>query len=140
MNLGLKQDGVKLYEKVESKRYLLSEEERKVQYEKIKALSDMSLNEEKAHFLSENAMEPLVVESIRIHETWAVLAEELIKWGEFSRAKNLAQEASLHARILKDADCYARALVALSTIAYVEGNSASALKISMMSHTCVRDM
>ena len=40
MNLGLKDEGTKLYEKIEAKRYALSEEERKVQYEKIKALSD----------------------------------------------------------------------------------------------------
>lgn len=40
MNLGLKQDGVKLYERVESKKYVLQEEEKKVQFEKIKALSD----------------------------------------------------------------------------------------------------
>jgi len=100
----------------------------------------MSHNEEKVHFHSENAMEPLVVESVRIHEAWAILAEELIKWGEFQRAKDLATEASLHARILKDADCYARSLIALSTIAYVEGNSAASFKIAMMSHGCVRDM
>jgi hypothetical protein len=43
----------------------------------------MSLKEEKAHFLAENAMEPLVIENVRIHEAWALLAEELIKWGEF---------------------------------------------------------
>jgi len=30
MNLGLKADGVKIYEKVESKRYLLQDEEKKV--------------------------------------------------------------------------------------------------------------
>jgi len=85
-------------------------------------------------------MEPLVVESVRIHEAWCVLAEELIKWGEFSRAKDLATEASLHARILKDADCYAKTLLSLSNIAFVEGSSAQALKIAMMSHAAVRDM
>jgi len=85
-------------------------------------------------------MEPLVVESVRIHEAWCVLAEELIKWGDFSRAKDLATEASLHARILKDADCYAKTLLSLSNIAFVEGSSAQALKIAMMSHAAVRDM
>lgn len=141
MNLGLKQEGQKLYEKIETKRYLLSEEERKVQYEKIKALSDMShKSEEKTHFGVEDAMEPLVVETVRIHEAWACLGEELVKWGEFARAKDLAQEASLHARILKDADSYAKTLLSLSTIAYVEGSSAQALKIAMMSHAAVRDM
>lgn len=83
MNLGLKTEGVKLQDRIELKKYCLNEEERKVQYEKIKALSDMSHNEEKTHFLREDAMEPLVIESIRIHEAWSVLAEELIKWGEF---------------------------------------------------------
>lgn len=124
MNLGLKAEGVKLYEQIESHKYLLSEDERKVQFEKIKALSDMSLKEEKAHFLSEDVMEPLVIESVRIHEAWSCLAEELIKWGEFQRAKDLATESSLHSRILKDADCYAKSLLSLSTISFVEGNSA----------------
>jgi hypothetical protein len=46
MNLGLKNEGMKLYEKIEAKRYILTDEERKVQYEKIKALNDST--EEKA--------------------------------------------------------------------------------------------
>lgn len=100
----------------------------------------MSLNEEKAHFLPENSMEPLVIENVRIHEAWALLAEELIKWGDFQRAKDLATEASIHSRILKDADCYAKSLISLSTISFIEGNSAKSLKQSMMSHACVRDM
>jgi hypothetical protein len=85
-------------------------------------------------------MEPLEIKSLRIHEAWAVLAEELIKWGEFQRAKDLATESSLHARILKDPDCYAKTLISLSQIAFTEGSSAQSLKIAMMSHACVRDM
>jgi hypothetical protein len=85
-------------------------------------------------------MEPHVIETVRIHEAWSDLADELIKWGEFARAKDLATEASLHSRILKDADSYAKSLLSLSTIAFVEGNSAQALKIAMMSHQSVRDM
>jgi hypothetical protein len=77
---------------------------------------------------------------VRIHEAWATLSEELIKWGEFQRAKELATESALHSRILKDADCYGRSLLSLSSVAFVEGNSAAALKQSMMSHACVRDM
>ena len=78
-------------------------------------------------------MEPLVIESVKIHEAWLLLGEELVKWGEFSRAKELATEASLHSRILKDPDSYSRSLLTLSTIAFVEGASASSLKIAMMS-------
>jgi hypothetical protein len=48
MNLGLKADGCKIHDKVDSVKYILTEEERKVQFEKIKALSDQSINEEKA--------------------------------------------------------------------------------------------
>lgn len=140
MNLGLKTEGTQLYEKIESNRYVLTEEERKVQFEKIKALSDSSLKEDKAHFPVAEASEPLVIETVRIHESWADLGEELVKWGEFARAKDLAQEASLHSRILKDADCYAKSLLTLSTVAFVEGHSAQSLKIAMMSHSCVRDM
>ena len=100
----------------------------------------MSITEGKAIFLSEVASEPLVIETVRIHEAWATLAEELLKWGEFKRSKDLATESALHSRILKDADCYSRSLLTLSSIAFVEGNSAQALKDSMMSHACVRDM
>jgi len=28
-------------------------------------------------------MEPLVIETVRIHEGWCTLAEELVKWGDF---------------------------------------------------------
>jgi len=124
MNLGLKANGLKLLEKVESKKYILTEDERRVQFEKIKALSDMSIKEEKAHFLAENLMDPLVIETVRIHESWIALSEELVKWGEYTRAKDMATEASLHSRILQDADNYARSLLTLSTIAFVEGGSA----------------
>lgn len=47
-------------------------------------------------------MEPKVLESIRIHEVWIQYAEELLKWGEFIKAKEFIMEANLHARILKD--------------------------------------
>jgi hypothetical protein len=40
MNLGLKDEGVALQAKAESNKYELSEEERKVNFEKIKALKD----------------------------------------------------------------------------------------------------
>lgn len=55
MNIGLREEGTKLYEKIESRRYTLTEEERKVQYEKIKALSDQAHDsEEKTHFHTES--------------------------------------------------------------------------------------
>ena len=38
-------------------------------------------------------MEPAVIENISIHEAWLAYAEELSKWGEFVRAKELAKEA-----------------------------------------------
>jgi len=40
LNMGMKVEGNKLYEKLDSKRYLLSDEEKKVQFEKIKQLKD----------------------------------------------------------------------------------------------------
>lgn len=52
------------------------------------------------------------------------MAEELLKWGEFARAKNLAMEAGLHAGILKDADSYTKAMLVLASVAFVEGSSA----------------
>ena len=88
----------------------------------------------KVHFLTEKDSEPLVVESVRIHESWVGLAEELLKWGEFARAKNFATEAALHSSIFKDADSYTRAMLILASVAFVEGASASALKLCMASH------
>ena len=52
-------------------------------------------------------LEPVVLESIRIHEVWLQYAQELLKWGEYIRAKDFIIEANLHARILKDQDSYA---------------------------------
>jgi len=53
-------------------------------------------------FEKDSAETPHVVENIRIHESWLAYAEELVRWGEFVKAKTLLKEANLHARILKD--------------------------------------
>jgi hypothetical protein len=60
------------------------------------------LKDEHVPFEEDSEFLPHVVESIRIHESWLAYAEELLRWGEFVRAKVLLKEASLHARILKD--------------------------------------
>jgi len=61
-----------------------------------------------------------------------MLAEELLKWGDFARAKELLIEVNLHSRILKDQDNYAKSLHHLSQIAFLEGESASALRLAML--------
>jgi len=104
MNLGLKEEGLALFAKSGTDKYELNEEERKFHFEKIKALKDENDNmkDEVVPFDPDHEMEPLVVESIRVHESWLDYAEELLKWGEFVRAKTLLTEANTHARILKD--------------------------------------
>lgn len=91
---------------IDKNAYSLTDEERRTQFEKIKELKDekdnLSADISNLPFQKELRMEPCVVESIRIHESWISLAEELLKWGEFLRANKLAKEANLHARILKD--------------------------------------
>lgn len=115
MNLGLKSDANKLIALVEQRKIILTEEEKKVQYERIKALKDDQDNliDEKIYFLKELASDPSVIESVRIHEAWLLYSEELLKWGDFQKAKDLAKEVSLHARILKDQDSYTRSLLVL---------------------------
>lgn len=49
-------------------------------------------------------------------------------------AKDLLNEVSKHSRILKDQVGFARSLLGLSTVAYLEGESGNALKLDMMSH------
>lgn len=51
-------------------------------------------------FSIEASDEPLVIEILRTHEVWLAYGEELLKWGEFTRTKELAKEVALHARIL----------------------------------------
>jgi hypothetical protein len=72
--------------------------------------------------------------------SWIILAEELIKWGHYSRSKQLLKEAGLHSRILKDQRSYAKSLMMLSTIAYLEGESGSALKLDMICHQYAKDV
>lgn len=55
---------------------------------------------------------------------WILYADELMKWGEFVKAKEYILESYLHSRILKDQDNYAWSLMMLSTIAFLEGESA----------------
>jgi hypothetical protein len=50
----------------------------------------------------EDDQEPLVLESIKIHEVWILYADELLKWGEYIKAKDFIIETNLHSRILKD--------------------------------------
>ena len=75
-----------------------------------------------------------MLENIRIHEVWIQYAEELIKWGEYIKAKDFILESNLHSRILKDQDNYSKSFLLLSTIAFLEGESASALRCDMLSH------
>jgi hypothetical protein len=85
---------------------LLTEDDKRINFEKIKALrdpkDDASSNISNLPFEEESAEEPKVIENIRIHESWLELAVELLRWGEFTRAKSLVQESNLHSRILKD--------------------------------------
>jgi hypothetical protein len=73
-----------------------------------------------------------VLEHIRIHEAWLFYSEELLKWGEFNKCKDLVKESALHARILKDQDSYCRALLVLMTLSYIEGDSAGSLRTAMI--------
>jgi len=113
-NLGMKDLGQKLVETIDKSPYSLTEEERRVQFEKIKELKDekdsLSSDVSNLPFEKELKSDPFIVESIKIHESWLALAEELLRWGEFLRAKTLAKEANLHARILKDQDLFAKSL------------------------------
>ena len=104
-NLGLKPEGTALQTKAEENAFELTEDERRVNFEKIKALKNPNddLREgTTVPFTVEAADEPQVIEILRTHETWLGYAEELIKWGEFTRTKELAKEVALHARILQD--------------------------------------
>lgn len=56
------------------------------------------------HF--EEEFEPVILESLRIHEIWILYAEELMKWGEFVRAKEFVLEVNIHSRILKDQELF----------------------------------
>ena len=133
-NLGLKEAGLQLQTQAEESHYELTESERRVNFEKIKALKnpkdDLKEGTE-IPFGPEHALEPHVIEMVRVHETWLAYAEELIKWGEFTRVKELAKEVSLHARILQDQDAFSRSLLVLAQLAYVEGESAQALRLHM---------
>lgn len=97
-----------------------------MQQEKIKSLRDPSdnLKDKYVSFHFEEDLDPLVLESLKIHEVWILYADELLKWGDFISAKDFILETYLHARILKDQDNYAWALMMLSTIAFLEGESA----------------
>jgi len=138
LNLGLKEEGeqMKLLWDQNPNRYILTDEEKKQNLEKIKALQDENDNliDKFVPFTIESEAEPLVLESLSVHEVWLNYAEELLKWGEFIEAKPLIVEVNLHARILKDQDNYSRSLMLLSTIAYLEGESASALRCDMLCH------
>lgn len=135
MNLGLKSAADMLIEGKEHS-YILNDEEKKLNFEKIKALKDPADDDAKKlipfHVVDEGA--PTVLEQIRIHESWLQLADEHIKWGNYVLAKDLLNEVTRHARILKDQPSFARSLLARSTVAYLEGESGSALKLDMMSH------
>ena len=101
-NLGLKT--LADAKKAEIEINYLSPEEKKTELEKIKALKDPSdnLSDRNVNFSVEEALEPNVLESTRKHQGWLTLANELMRWGEFVRAKELYLETNLHSRILKD--------------------------------------
>ena len=142
-NLGLKGPGEQLQAKAEESPFELTEDERRVNFEKIKALKnpDDDLREgTRIPFAIEEATEPKVIEILRTHETWLGYAEELLKWGEFTRTKELAKEVALHSRILQDQDSYSRALLILAQVAYLEGESAQSLRIYMNCHKYAKEV
>ena len=142
MNLGLKDQAQAITQSVESEAYDLTDEEKKVNFEKIKALKDPNddLVNKIIPFEKEEAGAALLIEQRRIHQSWLTLAEELLRWGHYTRAKTLVMETNLHARILKDQRSYAKSMMLLSTIAYLEGESGSALRLDMLSHKYAQDV
>ena len=91
-------------------------------------------------FSFEEEKEPMILESIKIHEIWIQYAEELLRWGEFIKAKDFILEANIHSRILKDQEVYSQSLMLLSTIAFLEGESGNALRCDMLCHTYAKSM
>lgn len=147
MNLGLKTEADQLiantFKEGGKQSYELTEEERTFNFEKIKALKDINddiKSNKVVPFDAPDESAPLVLEQIRIHESWLELAEEQLKWGNFIIAKDLLQEVNIHARILKDQPSFAKALLHMSTIKYLEGESGQALKLDMMSHSYAQDL
>ena len=142
MNLGLDAQAEELVKDSSSRAYVLNEEEKKVNFEKIKALKDPDddLKSKQIPFDPVDEGAPFVLEQIRIHESWLQLAEEHIKWGDYVKAKDLLKEVNGHSRILKDQPNYAKSLLSLATIAYLEGESGSALKLDMLCHHYAQDM
>lgn len=58
----------------------------------------------------------------------------MVKWGEFTKAKEFAKEASIHCRILNDPNNYTRCLIVLSKLSLIEGDTGTALKLAMAGH------
>lgn len=136
MNLGLKSTAQSLIDSKPST-YVLTEDEKKINFEKIKALKDPADDgnaKKLIPFLVYDEGTPTVLEQIRIHESWLSLGEEHLKWGNYVSAKDLLNEVTKHAQILKDQPSFAKSLLGRSTIAYLEGESGNALKLDMMSH------
>lgn len=142
MNLGLKDLSDELIEEIKPTAYQLTEEEKKVNFEQIKALKDPTddMKTKYVPFLLCDDQVPFVLEQVRIHESWVQLGEEHIKWGNYVTAKALLKEVNIHSRVLKDQAIYANSLLSLSTIAYLEGESGSALKLDMLSHNYAIDI
>lgn len=142
MNLGLKTQSNELVVEANKMGYTLGEEERKTNFEKVKGLKDPKddLKKKSIPFEKEEEGTPFILEQRMIHNSWMILAEELLKWGHFIRAKDLLKEVNLHARILKDQRSYAKSLMLLSTVAYLEGESGSALKLDMICHKYAKDV
>ena len=104
MNLGLKNESEAIKLQWDTNSYKLTDEERKLHLEKIKGLKDPhdNMKDKAVAFTFEESSEPQVLEQIKIHEMWIMYAEELLKWGEFVKAKEFILEVNIHARILKD--------------------------------------
>lgn len=64
------------------------------------------MKDKNVNFEFEDEKEPFVLEQIKIHQTWIQYAEELLKWGEFVKAKEFIIEVNIHSRILKDQEIY----------------------------------
>lgn len=78
LNMGLEERGLELKKQIDERAYTLGEEEKKVEFEKIKGLRDLSddIKDKNVAFPSVGAKDPFVLETVFLHEIWLLLAEE----------------------------------------------------------------
>mmetsp|Transcript_29561 Transcript_29561/g.26980 ORF Transcript_29561/g.26980 Transcript_29561/m.26980 type:complete len:233 (+) Transcript_29561:613-1311(+) len=138
-SIGLVNEGNQLYQGLTFNKFFPSEAEERDLIARVQASVVETKNKKsEGTMLEEDKLEEdkqkkrqLIVKEIQIHNLWIELSQELITFGQISKAKQLLNHAFEHAKILNDIDNLSLIELSKAKISFLEGRYVESLEACM---------